>query len=225
MKRFDYKKPMSLDELRRGRHRRRAGRLWETMGALQLDFLVAQGLTSDARLLDIGCGPLRAGIRFVEYLEPGNYYGIDINQSLLDAGYDLELPPELREKLPLEHLRRTDRFDCDFGVAFDFAIAQSLFTHIPLNDIRLCLYRVARTMRAGGRLYATFFEAPPAFPVDGVLDGDDERKRSKYGEANPFWYWPSDLEWAAGFAPWRFRYIGDWGHPRNQKMIELTRVE
>jgi SAM-dependent methyltransferase len=194
------------------------------MGKHQLGFAVEHGLQPSSRLLDIGCGPLRAGIHFVRYLEPGNYYGIDVNESMLEAGYELEMPKELRAKLPRDHLRPTDRFDCDFGVKFDFAVAQSVFTHIDLNRIRLCLYRLAPQMLPGGRFYATFFEAPADFPLDGVLDEEVEKRRPKVTERNPFWYWPGDLEWAARFAPWQFRYIGDWGHPRNQKMVEFTRV-
>lgn len=225
MKRFDYAKPLTPEQLREGEHRTRAGGLWDRMGELQLRFMVDQGLERSSRLLDVACGPLRAGIHFVNYLDEGNYYGIDINATLLDVGYDVEMPPELRPKLPRDHLRATDRFECDFGVGFDFALAQSLFTHIPLNDIRLCLHRVAPQMNPGGRFFATFFEAPPDFPLDGVLDGDNPAKRDKFGERNPFWYWASDLEWAASFSPWRFRYIGDWGHPRNQKMVEFTRID
>jgi SAM-dependent methyltransferase len=222
--RAEYAKPLTEAEIEDGRHRRRAGGLWAAMGKLQLDFMVEHGLEPGSRLIDIGCGPLRAGVHFVDYLEPGNYYGIDVNGTLLDAGYDVEFSDELRSKLPRENLRATDRFDCDFGVQFDFAIAQSLFTHLPLNDIRLCLVRLGRQMKPGGRFYGTFFEAPADFPVDGVLDGDDERKRDKFTERNPFWYWPGDLEWAAGFGPWKFTYLGDWGHPRNQKMGEFLRT-
>lgn len=79
----------------------------------------------------------------VDYLQPGNYYGIDINHSVLQAGYDRELDDDQRARLPAENLRATDRFDIDFGVQFDMGIAQSVFTHMSLNHIRLCLYRVA----------------------------------------------------------------------------------
>jgi SAM-dependent methyltransferase len=219
----DYAKPFTEEQVRTGRHRERAGGLWDELGRLQLDFMLSQGLEPSSRLLDVGCGPLRAGIRFVDYLEPGNYYGVDVNASLLDAGYEVELPDRLREKLPRDHLRATDRFDCDFGVEFDFAIAQSLFTHISLSHVRLCLYRIAARMRPDGRLFATFFEAPAQFSLDGVLDGHHPRRKDKFTERNPFWYWPGDLEWAASFAPWEFRYIGDWNHPRNQKMAEFRR--
>jgi SAM-dependent methyltransferase len=227
MKRFLYARRarrLTAAQLQRRGHRGRVGGHWEQVGKLQLDFMIEQGLKPDARFLDVGCGALRAGIRFVDYLDSGNYYGIDINESLLDAGYDIEMPEHLRPKLPREQLRCTDRFDCDFGVEFDAAIAHSLFTHIPLNDIRLCLYRVAPHMKMGGRFFVTIFEAPANFPLDGVLHEDTKRKRAQYSERNDFWYWPSDLEWAASFSPWRFRYIGDWGHPRSQKMVEFVRT-
>lgn len=220
MDEIDYAEPFSEDEIEAGAHRRRVGGKWDRLGQLQLDFLVSQGLQPSHRLLDVACGALRGGIRFVEYLDPRNYFGIDINESLIEAGLDRELPEELRPKLPRTNLRATDRFECDFGVQFDFALAQSLFTHVSLNHVRLCLYRVSRTMRTQGRFYVTFFEADPDFPIDGIV----ESKRGRYTERNPYWYYRRDMEWAASFSPWRMRYIGDWGHPVGQKMIELTRV-
>lgn len=209
--------------LRRDAHRGQVGYFWDEIGKLQFDFLVGQGLEPSSRFLDVGCGALRGGIHFVDYLDADHYYGLDHNERVLKAGYELELPEELRTKLPREHLRCTNRFDCEFGVEFDAAIAQSVFTHIPLNAIRLCLFRVARHMKVEGRFFATFFEAPPNFALDGVLDEETERS-NKYTERNPFWYWPGDLEWAASFSPWEFRYIGDWGHPRGQKMVEFVRT-
>src|SRR5829696_7156995 len=103
--RAEYAKPLTRAEIDDGRHRRRAGGLWTAMGKLQLDFMVEHGLEPTSRLIDIGCGPLRAGIHFVDYLDPGNYYGIDVNGTLLDAGYDVELSDDLRAKLPRENLR------------------------------------------------------------------------------------------------------------------------
>jgi len=45
------------------------------MGQWQLDFLVGQGLRPWHCLLDLACGSLRAGVRFIDYLEPGHYLG------------------------------------------------------------------------------------------------------------------------------------------------------
>lgn len=226
MPEVDYAKPLTPEQIREGGHRRRVGGRWKKMGRFQLDFLIENGLEPSSRLLDVACGPLRAGIHLVDYLGADNYYGIDINETLIDAGYEVELPAELRRKLPRDHLRSTGRFECDFGVEFDLAMAQSLFTHIPLNDIRLCLYQVAKVMKPGGRFFATFLEASDDVPLDAVLPPQSNRKKPRpaYSHRNPFWYWRADLEWAARVAPWRFRYIGDWGHPGNQKMMELTRT-
>jgi len=214
---FDYARPLSEEEIAAGHHRRWVGGKWQAMGTLQLDFLVGEGLMPSHRLLDVGCGALRGGIRFVEYLDPGNYYGLDINASLLDVGYEQELPAELRARLPRENLRATDRFDCDFGVAFDYAIAQSVFTHVSLNHIRLCLYRVAQRLGSDGRFYATFFEAPSGHAVDAPVRG------SRWTEQNPFFYYRSDLEWAARWAGLEMRYVGKWGHPAGQRMAEFHR--
>jgi SAM-dependent methyltransferase len=148
----------TADEIAEGEHLRFIGGAWPKHGRRQLDFMITHGLKPEHTLLDIGCGCFRAGRHFVDYLEPGHYYGIDANQSLMQVGYDLELGEEQRARLPVGNLRANDRFDGDFGVPVDFALAQSVFTHVSLNHIRLCLYRTARVVRPGGSLFATFFE-------------------------------------------------------------------
>jgi SAM-dependent methyltransferase len=217
---IDYAEPLSEEAIRDGRHRKRVGGMWDELGALQLEFMIAQGLRPEHRLLDVGCGSLRAGVRFVEHLAPGGYYGIDINESLLDAGYEHELATELRDKLPRDQLRATERFDCDFGVPFDFAIAQSVFTHISLNQIRLCLFRVAKVMPPGGRFFASYFEAPRDHPLD-----EPRADGALWTERNAFFYYRRDLRYAARGMPWEVRYLGDWGHPRHQLMMEYRRLE
>ncbi|GIG88591.1 class I SAM-dependent methyltransferase [Plantactinospora endophytica] len=213
----DFGKP---ELLARGIHREAVGGYWDELGELQFEFLRQQGLKPDNRFLDVGCGSLRAGRLIAAHLDPGNYYGIDINHSLLTTGYDHELDDAGRARLPRTNLRATDRFDADFGVPFDMAIAQSVFTHISLNWLRLCLYRVAKVMPPGGRFYVTFFEQPEGFPIDGI--GWSGRL---FTERNAFWYYQDDMRWAASRSPWSFRYMGDWGHPRDQRMVEYTRLD
>lgn len=68
------------------------GGLWDEVGDLQFNFLVAQGLKPEHSFLDVGCGCLRGGVRFLKYLDDGNYHGIDAQQALLDAGVHTEMP-------------------------------------------------------------------------------------------------------------------------------------
>jgi len=208
----------------RKRHRSYVGGMWEQMGAFQSDFLKQHGLRPQHTFLDVGCGSLRAGRVLVDYLSPGNYYGIDIDPGIIGAGYDHELTEEQRARLPVENLHATDRFDCSFGqVRFDTAIAQSVFSHISLNLMRLCMYRVAQVMKPGGSFFVTFFEREPEAPIDhfGTSTGSQV---TTYTERDPYWYYSSDLEWMITGMPWEYHYIGDWGHPRGQRMARFVRT-
>jgi SAM-dependent methyltransferase len=205
-------------------HRTFVGGEWDTHGAHQLEFLKAHGLQPSNRFIDVGAGAFRAGRYLIDYLERGNYYAVDANLSLLETGYEAELTAEQRERLPVGNLRANDRFDTDFGVPFDMAIAQSVFTHLSLNHLRLCLFRLAKTMRPGGTFYVTFFEQPKDTPLDAVVRRSPEG-RPKFYERNVFWYYRDDLRWAARGMPWSYRYIGAWGHPRGQRMVEYTRTQ
>lgn len=218
----DYGQPeMDEKKIARLKHRNFVGGRWEEMGAKQLDFLREQGLRPEDRLLDVGCGSLRAGRYLGDYLEPGHYYGIDVNHSLLVAGYEHELDDRQRARLPQENLRATDRFDADFGVRFDVALAQSVFSHLSLNHLRLCLHRVGQVVRPGGRFFVTFFEQPEDFPIDGVAPMGH---KGQFTERNNYWYYRSDMAWATERTPWEFRYHGAWGHPRGQVMAEYVRT-
>lgn len=213
------------DGVRAGLHRQLIGDQWDAIGSLQFEFLVSEGLKPEHKLLDIGCGSLRGGVHFVNYLEPGNYYGSDLNQAFLDAGYDIELAEAgIQAKLPRDNLTCTDSFDLPWPDAiFDFAIAQSVFTHLTFNRIRQCLVRTAPKMRPGGTFFATFFELPQGMPSDQPLRHDPGGKVT-YDVRDPYHYTVRDLSFAIGDLPWRLRYIGDWNHPRAQRMCAFERV-
>lgn len=205
-----------------GRHRDVIGGLWDEMGALQLAFLKSQGLKPEHRLLDVGCGSLRGGVHFVRHLDAGNYYGVDVSAALLDAGYEREIGPlGLKPKLPRGNLLAGGDFNTtSFGVAFDYAIAQSVFTHLPLNLIALALEETARVMKPGGTFFATFFHAP-----DDALWSSRITHRSGVvttATSDPYHYRIADMAHVAGPA-WQPVYIGDWAHPRGQEMMAYRR--
>jgi SAM-dependent methyltransferase len=213
---------LSADQVAAGDHRKYVGGGWDKLGKRQVDFLADQGLRPGHRLMDVGCGSFRAGRHFIDYLDPGNYYGVDANHSVMQAGYDVELTDQQRAKLPIENLRANDRFFVDFGVPFDFAIAHSVFTHVSLNHIRLCLYRLNSVMAPGGSFYATFFEEKPDVPLDASRITKDGK--GFFTEKNVFWYYRADMRWAATWGDWRHEYIGDWGHPVGQRMVKFTKL-
>jgi SAM-dependent methyltransferase len=200
------------------------GGMWEELGQLQFDFLVRQGLAPDMLLLDVGCGCLRGGIHFIKYLDSGNYYGLDLNQPLLDAGYDEEVTAAgLQARLPRENLICDSQFAFErFGKSFQYALAQSVFSHLPLNHIRLCLIKLAACIAKGGRFYATFFVSPPGHAIELPLLHEPGGVVT-HPHRDPYHYTVEDLTWCAKGLPWKVDYLGEWNHPRAQKMILFTK--
>ena len=198
-------------------HRLAVGGQWDEIGQLQFDFMVSQGLTPASTLLDVGCGALRGGVHFVRHLDDGNYYGIDINKSLLKAGEQELRSAGLSKRV---HLQRTDCFDATgFGIRFDYGISVSVITHLGANHIIYCFLQMRRVMHEDSRFYFTFFEVPE-LPIPDAYAQPRGGITTRF-LADPFHYTLDQIEYCArsvGLAP---RYIGDWGHPRNQQMLEL----
>ncbi len=213
---------LTLRRVQKGKHREIIGGMWEELGLLQFNFLRSHDLQPDHTLIDVGCGSLRGGVHFVEYLNVGNYYGMDNNQSLLDAGYDVELAAAgLQRRLPRANLICNADFDFSSpGRKFDFALAQSVFTHLSFNRIRQCLERLSVAMAAGGIFYATFFELPEDVP-SSVPRTHDPGGTVTYGSRDPYHYRFADFEHACRELPWTVRYIGDWNHSRAQRMVSF----
>ena len=205
-------------------HRGAVGGRWEEIGELQYRFLVAQGLAPEHYLLDVGCGSLRGGVHFVSYLRSGHYFGVDINPVLLEAGR-MELERSgLADKTVT--LAQSGEFHFEtFGRRFDYALAQSVFTHLPLNSIILCLMRLERVLVEGGRFFTTFFEN-----TDGKrqLEPRDHPEVSDfelvtYFDRNPYHYDFATFEWICEGTSLSVERIGEWGHPRGQLMMVFTK--
>jgi SAM-dependent methyltransferase len=201
------------------------GGLWDQMGSLQLDFLVARGLRTDDYLLDVGCGVLRGGRHFVRYLDAGHYCGVDIDQEMIDGGERQLATDGLTSKGA--RLRVTDTFDVDFGQPFDVAFAQSVFTHLPMNSIWAALANVSANLREGGVFYATFFRGPDGPErLTPIQQPHAEGRKSvrTFAERNHYHYSPDDFRRLCENLPLETNDIGDWGHPRGQQMMAFTRT-
>ena len=74
---------------------------WDSISRLQFVFLKEKGLKPIHTFFDVGCGSLRAGIRFINYLDQDRYIGIDKHIELVIYGVALELGINVfREKRP-----------------------------------------------------------------------------------------------------------------------------
>lgn len=189
-------------------HRFNVGGLWDELGNLQFDFLVNEGLKPDHYLLDIACGCLRGGVHFIPYLEERHYLEIDKNEDLIRAGVEQELGMELfEEKNPQLIISNAFEFDM-FNIRPDFALAQSLFTHLPSTNILDCFRKLRQVIQDDGVFYATFFESEMVVP--NPLAPHDH---------HPFKYTRWEMEEFGNESGWTSEYIGDWSHPRGQVIV------
>jgi hypothetical protein len=189
-------------------HREYVGGMWEEIGRLQFDFLVRQGLKPTHCFLDIACGCLRGGVNFIKYLEPGNYLGIEKEGSLIDIGINSELGKEMYEQKKPE-LVVSGAFEFHkFSKRPNFSLAQSLFSHLSEKDICLCLKNLGQFVGAGHIFFATF------------LEGDSAGNPTDSHSLKGFEYTRAAMEDFGASNGWKSAYIGDWNHPRNQKMMK-----
>lgn len=129
---------------------------WLRLGELQFNYLVGHGLQPADRMLEIGCGNLRAGWRFIEYLDAGNYYGIDISPDILVAAQETLVVHNLQAALPHLTPVRDLRFSFLPDGHFTVVHAHSVFSHSPIEVIEECLAHVGRIMAPGGFFDFTF---------------------------------------------------------------------
>ena len=126
---------------------------WAIQRRFQFDFLTSRDLRPEHRLIDIGCGTLRGGIPLIEYLETGNYTGVEVRAAALEAGRK-----ELRER-GLEHkqprlVHATDPRQIEPGAPFDFAWAFMVLIHMPDDVVDAYLRFVSQRLTETGEFYA-----------------------------------------------------------------------
>ncbi|NQX87759.1 MAG: class I SAM-dependent methyltransferase [Halioglobus sp.] len=210
---FAFLNPEGDEGIRVMGHREYIGGHWDEIGALQFDFLKSKGLQPQNYLLDIACGSLRLGVKAIPYLEPGHYLGIEKESGLVEAGLNEELDHDLRE-MKLPQIVISDAFEFSkLEQRADFAIAQSLFSHLPPDMINNCFRKLHPTMAEGGIFYATYFE------VDSVRKNPDKPHDHGY-----FAYTRSEMLTFGENNDFVSRYIGDWNHPRGQVVVEYRKV-
>jgi SAM-dependent methyltransferase len=143
---------LRVDDLVDEVHHRAYGRPW-IIGRFRFEFLIAQGLRPQDRVLDFGCGAGRIGVWLIAYLEPERYFGIDAHLRSLVAfsAYEVLLHG-------LEARRPRLLFDADFrvehfGERFDVVIDASVTRFLPRDEFRRAFAQVARVLAPGGRVF------------------------------------------------------------------------
>ena len=161
------------------------------------------------RMLEIGCGNLRAGWRFIEL--PGRRQLLRHRHLARHPASPRSRPwPTygLQDKLP--HLTPVRDLKLEFlpDAHFDVVHAHSVFSHSPLAVIEECLAHVGRVLAPGGWFDFTFDRT----------EGANTRccARTSTTAPRPCWSWPAKHGLAA-------RFMDDWEElPHGQSKIRIS---
>ena len=127
--------------------------VWKESRDFQIEFLRRRGLQPERSVLDIGCGPLRGGIPLVQFLNTGNYVGIDVRAEVIEEAQKQINRHSLAGKEP------TILLSDDFGRGnlgqqkFDYVWCFQLFYHLEDHLIYDCLEQISRVLARSGFCY------------------------------------------------------------------------
>jgi len=125
-------------------------------------------LAPQSRILEIGCGCGRNAIALADFLDDGNYTGMDIERVALQAARKNSLLR--RKRFAFDFLDiRNDAYNPDgrylateyvmpyADQAFDVVFLISVFTHMLTDEVRNYAMQIARVLKPGGRCFLTAY--------------------------------------------------------------------
>jgi len=134
-------------------------------------------LTPDMRVVDFGCGSLRIGYHAISFLQPGHYFGLDIQKEFLSLGERM-LGADLHAlKQPMLRVidQQTVTEAAHFGA--DAVMSVNVALHVRPEEIEVYFQRLLRlTAKPGARLLFDARMAPEPRRFDSFA-----------------WLWPLDF--------------------------------
>lgn len=157
---YQFSTPASQEDLTTESYRKIFNKAdWDAAGLNQLNFLIQNGLQKDSVLLDVGCGPLRGGSKAIEFLDPFNYYGVDVNKRYLEIGVNNVLKNNnLLWKVTENNFLLNGDFDFDiFHKKFNMIVCFYVFSYLPIDMFETFLTKTAECIENKGKVLASFW--------------------------------------------------------------------
>jgi SAM-dependent methyltransferase len=135
------------------------------LSSIQLYFDIVSGTS----VLELGCGVGRDAIPLIEMIgQKGYYLGTDIDRETINWCREHITKQHPNFRFEFFDIRnelynpegRLETSECPIPSeddSFDLVILQSVFTHLPEEDIAFYMSEFSRVLRPGGTLYSTFF--------------------------------------------------------------------
>lgn len=124
----------------------------EVSGQLQLELLKREGCAPASRVLEIGCGGLHVGIPLMQYVDKGNYVGIDPNEWLRQTVMKKQHIRRIVEEREARFLSLDDFDASELGIKFDLVFSHSVLSHCAHWQLEQFLRNSAKVLAPGGRI-------------------------------------------------------------------------
>ena len=128
---------------------------WEKCRASQISILKAKGLKPEHKLLDLGCGVLVGGIASMEYLDTGNYWGLDNSDKRLEEAMKEVGDSGLIWKQPKPKLRLGYDEIKKEGIKFDYVWFHQVIIHMLDEVAQEVFHFISKVLADDGKCYIT----------------------------------------------------------------------
>ena len=177
--------------------------------------------------LDIGAGDLIFGERLQETGVSKKFYIQDLSEISLDTGLQRVQSLGVDVNVFCKLVSDTFNFDEIEDAELDSAFSNSLFSHLSINSILLCLRRLRSKMKVGTSYYSSMIVLPDN-SEDMIYDWyylqTPGSEVISYSNKDPFHYTENTIKnlqiFSTGFV---VNEIHDYGHPF-QKLVEFACV-
>jgi cyclopropane fatty-acyl-phospholipid synthase-like methyltransferase len=124
-------------------------------GQLQFELLQREGCRTVSKVLEVGCGCLHLGVPLIQYLDQGNYVGVDPNEWLRQEAMKSRRVRQLVTDKQARFLT-VDDFDASAsGVKFDLIFSHSVLSHCAHWQLDQFLRNVSKVLAPEGRILAS----------------------------------------------------------------------
>ncbi len=125
-------------------------------GNMEFEFLTDRSTTTQSKCLDYGCGSLRLGRHMIEFLDPGNYYGLDITADFFSEGLKTLDKKMLETKKPFLDVINEDTLKQLEDVDLDVIVSTNVLMHVPKQELNGYFANIIRLMDKNTNAYITF---------------------------------------------------------------------
>lgn len=124
-------------------------------GIAQLAALIHHGCRPHHGVLEIGCGTLNAGYPLMQYLESGNYCGIEPERWAIEQSLTIGAVARMAKEKNARFEYNLDFDGSPFGKSFDFVLSHSILSHAAHWQLPLFLKNLAHVTKPGAKVLAS----------------------------------------------------------------------